>query len=85
MSISRTAICRGAIVKGFLAGHGGAGSHLTVVSTIARQSLGIKHAAEYNFAIHQTEDKYYDQVEGNWMAGNQMEWYMKKVAPRFQL
>ncbi|KAJ5696743.1 hypothetical protein N7536_007155 [Penicillium majusculum] len=74
----RTAICRGAIVKGFLAGHGGAGSHLTVVSTIARQSLGIKHAAEYNFAIHQTEDKYYDQVEGNWMAGNQMEWYMKK-------
>ncbi|KAJ5400814.1 hypothetical protein N7465_011303 [Penicillium sp. CMV-2018d] len=74
----RTAICRGAIVKGFLAGHGGAGSHLTVVSTIARQSLGIVYCVEYDSAIHRTEDRYYDEVEGRWRAGNQMEWYMKK-------
>ncbi|KAJ6125279.1 hypothetical protein N7471_012596 [Penicillium samsonianum] len=74
----RTAICRGAIVKGFLDGPGNSGAHLTVVSTIARQSLGIGYSIEYDAAIHQEKDKEYDEVEGKYMAKNQMEWYMRK-------
>ncbi|CAI7659240.1 unnamed protein product [Penicillium glandicola] len=79
----RTAICRGAIVKGFLDGYGDAGAHLSVVSTIARQSLGVDFVTDYDDLIHDERDKFYDELEGTLKARNQMEWYMKKVSPLF--
>ncbi|OQE47198.1 hypothetical protein PENCOP_c001G01352 [Penicillium coprophilum] len=77
----RTAICRGAVVKGFLdAPHatGATDAPLSVVSTIARQSLGVVYATEYDEAVHLARDRYWDNHEGIWRASKQMEWYLRK-------
>ncbi|OBT67118.1 hypothetical protein VE03_04430 [Pseudogymnoascus sp. 23342-1-I1] len=77
----RTAICRGAIFKGFLDGAAAGGissTPLTVVSTIARQSLGVTYCPIFDATIHSTTDRYRDELEGTWRASNQMMWYLKK-------
>ncbi|CAG9936358.1 unnamed protein product [Clonostachys rosea f. rosea IK726] len=86
----RTAICRGAIFKGFLDAPSGklsnamtsAGKPLQmpvrVVSTIARQSLGVEFTPLFEEGVHPAEDKYWDKDEGVWRAGKQMLWYLKK-------
>ncbi|KAL2808589.1 hypothetical protein BJX63DRAFT_408776 [Aspergillus granulosus] len=77
----QTAICRGAIFKGFLDGPSAAaiGSPpVSVVSTIARQSLGIKHRTEFVPGEHLKKDKWWCEMEGIWLANNQVTWYLKK-------
>ena len=88
---SRTAICRGAIYKGFLDGPTtGPGarqianltSPVTVASTIARLSLGITFQPIFEEGKHRQKDKYFDELEGVWRAEGQMEWYLRKVSQR---
>jgi len=82
----RTAICRGAIFKGFLDGPSAEGidcAPVSVVSTIARQSIGVSHLEIFNPKKHSEKDKYYDSDEGVWRASKQMQWYLKKVSTSF--
>ncbi|KAI1308319.1 actin-like ATPase domain-containing protein [Xylaria venustula] len=77
----RTAICRGAILKGFLdipSAAGGASSHVSVVSTIARRNLGVASNSIFEDGVHDKRDKYLDVSEGVWRARNQMNWYLRK-------
>ncbi|KAL2815593.1 hypothetical protein BDW59DRAFT_166740 [Aspergillus cavernicola] len=57
----RTAICRGAIFKGFLDGPSASTTDLqrvSVISTIARQSLGIEFQTPFKRGVHLAKDKY---------------------------
>ncbi|OQD94825.1 hypothetical protein PENSOL_c023G03038 [Penicillium solitum] len=75
----RTAICRGAVFKGFIDGpRGAAHSTLSIGSTIARQILGVTMSVEFEEGVHKQKDKYRDRVTGVWMARNQMQWYLYK-------
>ncbi|MCJ1346745.1 hypothetical protein MMC31_004963 [Peltigera leucophlebia] len=83
----RTSICRGAIYKGFLDGPGDESgdkqtlklaSRVSVVSTIARQSLGVKYSPPFIEGIHAEIDRYWNDNEGHWSADNQMMWYLRK-------
>ncbi|KAL2857180.1 hypothetical protein BJY01DRAFT_159458 [Aspergillus pseudoustus] len=77
----QTAICRGAIFKGFLDGPSAAaiGSPpVSVVSTIARQSLGLCYQTEFVPGEHLEKDKWWCEMEGAWFANNQVMWYLKK-------
>ncbi|KAJ5522024.1 hypothetical protein N7527_006139 [Penicillium freii] len=75
----RTAICRGAVFKGFIDGPGGAAhSTLSIGSTIARQSLGVTMSVEFKKGVHNKKDKYRDRVTGECMARNRMKWYLYK-------
>ncbi|KAL3465551.1 hypothetical protein BJX64DRAFT_297227 [Aspergillus heterothallicus] len=77
----QTAICRGAIFKGFLDGPSAAaiGSPpVSVVSTIARQSLGIHYQTEFVPGEHLEKDRWWCDMQGTWFAINQVLWYLKK-------
>lgn len=87
---SRTAICRGAVYKGFIDGLDAVGEErpslgykidmpITVISTISRASYGIKFSEEFEEGKHLEEDKKWDPEEGKLMAKSQMKWYLKKV------
>lgn len=54
-------------------------SRVSVVSTIARLSLGVAFAPLFVEGKHRPEDRYRDELEGVWRARNQMEWYLRKV------
>jgi hypothetical protein len=82
MGTRRTAICRGAVVKGFLDAPDATGATdapLSVVSTIARQSLGVMFASVFDEDVHLIKDRYWDDHEGIWRASKQMRWYLRKV------
>ncbi|KAE9570356.1 hypothetical protein CGMCC3_g13508 [Colletotrichum fructicola] len=75
----RTAICRGAIYKGFLEKPSGTiVPPIEVTSTVSRYSYGIKYVTEYNEAQHLREDKMWDGSQ--WRARNQIKWYLKRGA-----
>lgn len=71
----RTAICRGAVIKGFL--EGGAAT-ISVTSTVSRSNIGVKSDAKFDSGKHNKSDKYWDSQEGLYKARNQMDWYVKK-------
>ncbi|EFX04491.1 hsp70 family chaperone [Grosmannia clavigera kw1407] len=78
-----TAICRGAVYKGcyktFVAGgEGYRPLPVTVASTVSRFSVGLCFSQLYSEAYHREEDRYYDEKEGVYFAGRQMEWYLRK-------
>jgi hypothetical protein len=52
---------------------------VTVVSTIARKSLGVCCREIFRQGVHLEEDKVWDMVEGIWRVDNQMKWYLLKV------
>ncbi|MCJ1345236.1 hypothetical protein MMC31_003442 [Peltigera leucophlebia] len=83
----RTSICRGAIYKGFLDGPSvesgdkqtlKLASPVSVVSTIARLSLGVICGLPFKEGIHAEIDRYWDEDRGRWCADNQMIWYLRK-------
>ncbi|KAG7294155.1 hypothetical protein NEMBOFW57_004223 [Staphylotrichum longicolle] len=79
----RTAICRGAIFKGFLdrpstATNGGMVPPVNVASVIARQSVGVVYRPEFVAGVHPDIDKWWDDMRGMWLADNQISWYIKK-------
>lgn len=74
---SRTAICRGAIFKGFVDQF--ATGDMFVTSTISRASFGVKCCRIPWNETHDPKDKKWQKYEGCYGAENQMEWYIKKV------
>lgn len=86
-SNSRSAICRGAVWKGFLDGIEAPQSlarsmPVAVTSTIARASYGITFRADFDDNTHLREDKTWDEYELRWKANNQITWFLKKVCSR---
>lgn len=86
---SRTAICKGAVYRGFLENSDAEGADETqpeldapirVTSTIARASYGLKCQEVFQEGIHRKEDMYIDEHDGLNYARDQMHWYLKKVS-----
>ncbi|KAH6999470.1 hypothetical protein EDB80DRAFT_883822 [Ilyonectria destructans] len=80
----RTAICQGVVRKGFADGLDGGSqiqSHkpLEIKFTIYRASYGVKFRTTFVKGKHLEEDKVWCDVEGKWVADNQMEWNLTKV------
>lgn len=74
-------------MKGFLEGPGRAGVTeipVSVASTVARKSLGVKVDVSYKKGVHKRRDKYWDDDEGRWKARDQMQWYLIKVGGALQ-
>ncbi|KAK8110207.1 Heat shock 70 kDa protein 12B [Apiospora kogelbergensis] len=79
----RSAICRGAVWKGFLDGIEAPQSlarsmPVAITSTIARASYGITFRADFDENTHLREDKTWDEYELRWKANNQITWFLKK-------
>lgn len=89
----RTAICRGAVFKGFLNDRDTSGDDpreepgslpITVTSTVSRASFGIEFHAPFKKDEHLQQDKIWDIHEGVWKAKNQMHWFLRKVSKKFE-
>ncbi|KAH9212086.1 hypothetical protein DL95DRAFT_464318 [Leptodontidium sp. 2 PMI_412] len=79
----RTAICRGAVYKGFMEGAGGnvgedEPNMISITSTVSRLSFGIVKYVPYVAGQHLDADRVWDMHECKWMASNQMDWYLKR-------
>ncbi|KAF2682390.1 actin-like ATPase domain-containing protein [Lentithecium fluviatile CBS 122367] len=87
----RTAICRGAVIKGFIDGLSAGGvisqdslaainieAPIKVTSTVSRFSLGMSYRSPFDVSQHLTEDREWDSDEEVWKAGNQMQWFLKR-------
>ncbi|KAL4812323.1 hypothetical protein BDW67DRAFT_127450 [Aspergillus spinulosporus] len=82
----RTAICRGAIYKGFLhlsesnPNHQGGYDYksIKVVSTISRISIGKMYWADFDESKHLEEDRKWDYNKEKWRADHQMQWFIRK-------
>lgn len=81
---SRTAICRGAVMKGCLEGHdnqssiGTANAPIAIASTVSRASYGIQFHTPFLSSIHLEKDRFWDKHEGEYKARHQMKWYLKR-------
>ncbi|TID04793.1 Heat shock 70 kDa protein 12A [Colletotrichum higginsianum] len=73
-----TAICRGAVIQGLTRQNLGIGISVRVSSRIARMSYGVKFYTKFDPKLHRLKDKFWDEIEQEWKAKDQMEWYMKK-------
>ncbi|RSM15432.1 hypothetical protein CDV31_005025 [Fusarium ambrosium] len=79
----RTAICRGAVYKGFMSGMAASSNGLSqgpiqVTSTISRLSYGLFYNAPFDSSVHLEQDKKWDEAAHEWKATNQMQWYLTK-------
>ncbi|KAL4880679.1 hypothetical protein BJY04DRAFT_190593 [Aspergillus karnatakaensis] len=82
----RTAICRGAIYKGFInlseskpENHIGYNyNNIVVVSTISRISIGISYWEDFDSSKHLEEDRKWDDKQQKWRADGRMEWFIRK-------
>ncbi|KAL4764896.1 Hsp70 family protein [Aspergillus foveolatus] len=82
----RTAICRGAIYKGFLhlseSNPNNQGGYdyksIKVVSTISRISIGKMYWADFDESKHLEEDRKWDSDQEKWRADHQMHWFIRK-------
>ncbi|OHE90576.1 hypothetical protein CORC01_14123 [Colletotrichum orchidophilum] len=86
----RTAICRGAVHKGFLDGsriqehalikHDGyrVKAPIRVTSTVSRSSYGVPYSATFDRNRHIQDDKEYDMDLGVWRARNQIDWFLRR-------
>ncbi|KAI0430723.1 hypothetical protein F5Y09DRAFT_307087 [Xylaria sp. FL1042] len=82
----RTAICRGAVIKGFLDVVSQDQSKsvkadmlpIKVTSTVSRASYGATYRCPFVPGTHLEIDKVWDDDESIFMAANQMEWYLKR-------
>jgi hypothetical protein len=86
---SRTAICRGAVFKGFLDGINGAGrdisnhgieAPISVTSTISRASYGVVYYETYDSSIHNPNEKAWHEEEQKWIVDDNMRWFIKRVS-----
>ncbi|KAI1326451.1 hypothetical protein F5Y16DRAFT_374825 [Xylariaceae sp. FL0255] len=77
----RTAICRGAVVKGFLDEESSQFSHknpIQVASTMSRTSYGIMFNEKFDASRHLETDKVWDEAVRGWRAERQIRWYLKR-------
>ncbi|KAI9149947.1 Heat shock 70 kDa protein 12B [Paramyrothecium foliicola] len=83
----RTAISRGAIFKGFIDGPNAnpLGDDLRfinnpakIVSTVARQSIGLRLRRAYKKGLHKEKDRIWNAVLDRYEVDNQIKWLIKK-------
>ncbi|EEU41915.1 uncharacterized protein NECHADRAFT_50859 [Fusarium vanettenii 77-13-4] len=76
----RTAICRGAVYKGFgtTSSKRDSPAPIQVTSTISRASYGVNHRSAFNPKVHLQQDKIWSKTAYAWEADNQIRWYLKK-------
>ncbi|KAI1204683.1 uncharacterized protein F4807DRAFT_454509 [Annulohypoxylon truncatum] len=82
----RTAICRGAVLKGFLDGAAQDQSDNSIVkalpikvtSTVSRASYGTSFATPFIPGTHLEADKVWNHLECKYMARGQMSWYLRR-------
>ncbi|KAL2820154.1 hypothetical protein BDW59DRAFT_181521 [Aspergillus cavernicola] len=76
----RTAICRGAILKGLMDAPVTAfvPNAPSVLSTVSRTCLGVKMSQTFQQGVHRKKDRYFCEMEGRYRARNQMDWFIKK-------
>ncbi|KAI0112712.1 actin-like ATPase domain-containing protein [Hypoxylon sp. NC0597] len=75
----RTAIGRGAVLKGFLDNQPEEGiPRIAVTSTISRANFGIRYYMPFLKSIHLEEDRIWDNIKEEWVADNQAHWYLRK-------
>ncbi|KAH7137339.1 hypothetical protein B0J13DRAFT_639687 [Dactylonectria estremocensis] len=83
----RTAICHGAVFKGFLesgssdatkTGQNQAAKLIQITSTISRASFGVSFSSTFRKGVHLEEDMFWNDDWAEYQARNQMEWYIKK-------
>lgn len=55
-------------------------SPISVTSTISRMSLGTPCYSKYDPSIHSKDELEWNSDEGEDVATNQMEWYLKKAS-----
>lgn len=85
----RTAICRGAVLGGFLEEQdnngdaGNAKAPIMVASKVSRACYGVNSRRPFDELIHLEGDKVWAAHEGIWMSTNQMTWYLKRVGSAF--
>lgn len=77
----RSAICRGAILKGLIAApiDDYIPNAPRILSTISRTSLGIPMMLDFQEGVHRKQNKIFDEVEGCYKVRDVMHWYIKKV------
>lgn len=77
----RSAICRGAILKGLIAApiDDYIPNAPRILSTISRTSLGIPIMCDFKEGIHRKENRFFNKVEGCYKVRDVMHWYIKKV------
>lgn len=77
----RSAICRGAILKGLITAP--IDDHIPnaprILSTISRTSLGIRKSSKYQKGVHRKETRVFHEIEGCYKVHNVMHWYIEKV------
>ena len=54
-------------------------SPVSIISTIARSSLGVRYVTPFKEGQHLETNKYWNEDEGMYFADNQMLWYLRKV------
>ncbi|OTB06206.1 hypothetical protein M426DRAFT_55720 [Hypoxylon sp. CI-4A] len=82
----RTSISRGAVFKGFLNSHEDDEADqrklsiapISVMSTISRANFGTEFQTPFDGNRHLEKDKRWDPIREEWMADNQMHWYIRK-------
>ncbi|KAJ5940218.1 hypothetical protein N7516_000386 [Penicillium verrucosum] len=76
----RSAICRGAILKGLITAP--IDDHIPnaprILSTISRTSLGIRKSSKYQKGVHRKETRVFHEIEGCYKVYNVMHWYIEK-------
>ena len=86
----RTAICRGAVYKGFqddanAASYDDGGLEkmrlpIHVASTISRASYGHDYYEPFIRGLHLEKDKHWNSLEKKWVAKKQVQWYLTRVS-----
>ncbi|KAI6398031.1 hypothetical protein MCOR07_008314 [Pyricularia oryzae] len=76
----RTAICRGAVLKGFLEDmhHPQSSAPVMVTSTVSRTGIGLLMDVPFVHCVHLEEDKKWCPLELNYKASNQVKWFLAK-------
>ncbi|KAI1809459.1 hypothetical protein GGS20DRAFT_297535 [Poronia punctata] len=77
----RTAICRGAVVKGFTEkqnGRLGPEPLIAIASTVSRASYGILYHTEFSEYVHLKEDRVWCPHREEYRANDQTRWYLKR-------
>ncbi|KAK6227405.1 hypothetical protein QIS74_00960 [Colletotrichum tabaci] len=72
-----TAICRGAVIQGLTRQTLAFGLPVRVKSRIARMNYGVLIIPKFDPKLHRPKDKYWYEIDQDWVAKNQMEWYIK--------
>lgn len=83
----RTSICRGAVFKGFMDRLSVEPDgkrvfklerQVSVISAIARVSLGVMYTVRFIEGVHREEDRFWDHDKGDFRVPCQMMWYLRK-------